>query len=255
VRVAVLLLVLVLVVFWGVSRQRSRLKRVEWTRPLRVAVVLLSRSPVSPPVREAWRGGLVRLGEWVAWQAGRYRTDLGQPIQFTLVGPVDEGAVRLEPTQEAWWRRALQARRLAGALARADAAAGLSPTAWDARIYVLLEEGGEEGPRQVEGLAEAGGRVGLVRGVREERELTLELTAVAHELFHCLGAADAYDAEGHALVPQGLVEPERQPLYPQPAAEVMVGEVPLRRGQGRLAQSLDEVGVGPATAHALHWTE
>ena len=251
-----LLLVLVGVVLWAVARQRSRLKRVEWTRPLRVAVVLLTPDGrVSGPVREAWRGGLVRLGEWAAWQAGRYRADLDQPLRFSLVGPVAEGAVRLEPVEEAWWRRALQARRLATALAQVDAAAGVTPTAWDARIYVLLEERGEDGPRQVEGLAEAGGRVGLVRGVREERELTLELTAVAHELFHCLGAQDAYDAEGHALVPQGLVEPERQPLYPQPAAEVMVGEVPLEAGRGRLARSLDEVGVGPATAHALHWTE
>jgi hypothetical protein len=102
-------------------------------------------------------------------------------------------------------------------------------------------------------MAEAGGSVGLVRGLLEDTELTLELTAVAHELFHCLGVADAYDARGHARVPEGLVEPQLQPLYPQPAAEVMVGEVPLGDAEGRLPASLDEVRVGPSTAAALRW--
>ena len=78
--------------------------------------------------------------------------------------------------------------------------------------------------------------------------------------------ADRYDVFGQdqALLqpPLGLavpfpvdasVEPGLQPLYPQPAAEVMVGEVPLGESEGRLPSSLDEVRVGPATARALRW--
>jgi hypothetical protein len=76
---------------------------------------------------------------------------------------------------------------------------------------------------------------------------------VAPAPFHRLGAADAYDERGHARVPEGLVEPRLEPLYPQPAAEVMVGEVPLGEAQGRLPVSLDEVRVGPSTAAALRW--
>ena len=45
---------------------------------------------------------------------------------------------------------------------------------------------------------------------------------------------DAYDEQGHARVPEGLVRPDLKRLYPQPAAEAMVGEVPLEEEKGRL---------------------
>jgi hypothetical protein len=252
-RVAVLLGVLVGLVLWGVSRQRARDRRLAWERPLEVAVVLLARGEVTPGVREAWEEGLGRLQDWAAREAGRYRADLRQPVRFVLVGPVSGGDFRFEAPEDTAWARLRQAHRWSTALAAVDEEAGVSSRPWDARIYVLLEDVEQGESRLVEGLAEAGGTRGLVRGVRGDTALTLELTAVAHELFHCLGAADAYDAEGHARVPEGLVEPGREPLYPQPAAEVMVGEVPLGEAQGRLPDSLEEVGVGPTTAKALRW--
>ncbi|WP_434384626.1 hypothetical protein [Melittangium boletus] len=255
VRVSVLLAVLVGVVLWGWGRQRTRAQRLAWDRTLRVAVVLITRDEVPAPVREAWREGVGQLEDWAGREAARYRTDLGtRPISFELEGPVSAGTVRFEEPEQGLWARLLQARRLARELAEVDRAAGVVPREWDARIYVLLEDG-VDGQRLVEGMGEEGGVVGLVRAPREDTEVTLELTAVVHEFFHCLGVKDAYDAEGHARVPEGLVEPERRPLYPQDAAEVMVGEVPLGEAEGRLPQSLDEVGIGPATAHALRWTE
>ncbi|EPX59849.1 hypothetical protein D187_002593 [Cystobacter fuscus DSM 2262] len=254
-RVSVLLGVLVGLVLWGVSRQRSRDRRLTWERPLEVAVVLLARGEVTPEVRGAWEKGVERLGDWAAREAGRYRVELGRPVRFVLAGPVSGGDFRFEPPEDTgWWARLRQAHRWSTALAAVDEEAGVSSRPWDARIYVVLEDAQEGGPRLVEGMAEAGGTMGLVRGVRGDTGLTLELTAVAHEFFHCLGAADAYDAEGHARVPEGLVEPGREPLYPQPAAEVMVGEVPLGEARGRLPESLEEVAVGPATARALRWT-
>jgi hypothetical protein len=252
-RVSVLLAVLVLIVHWGTSRQRTRERRLTWERPLNVAVVLLARGEVKPEVREAWSAGVERLEEWLEREAGRYRADLGRPVRFVLAGPQPAAGLELSPPEDSLLARARHAWTLSRALSAVDEAAGLSSQRMDARIYVLLEPAGEGGERFVEGMAEAGGSVGLVRGVLEDTGLTLELTAVAHELFHCLGAADAYDEQGHARVPEGLVEPGRQPLYPQPAAEVMVGEVPLGEAQGRLPGSLEEVGVGPATAAALRW--
>lgn len=253
VRVSVLLVVLVLIVFWATSRQRSLERRVTWDRPLNVAVVLLARGEVKPEVREAWREGVGQLEGWLEREAGRYRAGLGRPVRFVLAGPQLAPGVDLTPPEESLVARARHAWALSRALSAVDEAAGLSSRRLDARIYVMLEPTSEGGERLVEGMAEAGGSVGLVRGVQEDTELTLELTALAHELFHCLGAADAYDAQGHARVPEGLVEPGRQPLYPQPAAEVMVGEVPLGEAQGRLPRSLEEVRVGPSTAAALRW--
>ncbi|QRN93206.1 hypothetical protein JRI60_28855 [Archangium violaceum] len=252
-RVSVLLVVLVLVVFWGTSRNRLRETRLEWDRPLSVAVVLLSRGEVKPEVHQAWRDGVVRLETWLGSEARRHGVNVDPPVRFVLTGPQSAAGLELSAPGNSLVARARHAWALSRGLAAVDEAAGLDSLGLDARIYVVLEPAGEGGERLVEGMAEAGGSVGLVRGVLEDTELTLELTAVAHELFHCLGAADAYDEQGHARVPEGLVEPARQPLYPQPAAEVMVGEVPLGEGQGRLPESLDEVRVGPATAAALRW--
>ncbi|MFY0572371.1 hypothetical protein ACN28E_52220 [Archangium lansingense] len=252
-RVSVLLTVLVFIVYWGTSRQNIRERRLTWERPLNVAVVLLARGEVKPEVHEAWREGVGQLEEWLEREAGRYRADLGRPVRFVLAGPQPAAGLELSPPEDSLVARARHAWSLSRALSAVDEAAGLSSQRMDARIYVLLEPASEGGGRFVEGMAEAGGSVGLVRGVLEDTGLALELTAVAHELFHCLGAADAYDEQGHARVPEGLVEPGRQPLYPQPAAEVMVGEVPLGEAQGRLPASLEEVRVGPATAAALRW--
>lgn len=253
-RVSVLLAVLVLIVHWGTSRQRTRERRLTWARPLNVAVVLLARGEVKPEVSEAWREGVGRLEDWLEREAGRYRSDLGRPVRFVLAGPQPAAGLDLSPPEDSLVARARHAWTLSRALSAVDEAAGLSAQPLDARIYVMLEPPAEDGARFVEGMAEAGGSVGLVRGLLEETALTLELTAVAHELFHCLGAADAYDERGHARVPEGLVEPGREPLYPQPAAEVMVGEVPLGEDRGRLPRSLEEVRVGPATAEALRWS-
>lgn len=251
-RVVVLLTVLVLVVLWGTSRERRQRARLRWNRPLEVAVVLLARGEVKPEVRAAWGQGVEQLEAWLEREAGRYRGDLNPPVNLTLTGPVPAD-VDFQPPGESLVARAREAWRLSRTLSVLDEAAGLGSQRWDARIYVVLEPVGPEGERLVEGMAEAGGSVGLVHGVLEDTTLTLELMAVAHELFHCLGVPDAYDAQGHARVPEGLVEPERAPLYPQPAAEVMVGEVPMGEAEGRLPESLDEVRVGPATAKALRW--
>jgi hypothetical protein len=43
-------------------------------------------------------------------------------------------------------------------------------------------------------------------------------------------------------------------VLPQQQAEVMVGEVPLEAGAGRLPESLDELAVGPLTAAEVRWT-
>jgi len=253
-RVSVLLLLLVLIVFWGTSRQRLRETRLEWDRPLQVAVVLLARGEMKPQVRQAWRDGALALEAWMEREAQRYRADLKTPVRFILTEPQPAAGLELRAPGDSLLARARHAWALSRTLAAVDEAAGVASRGLDARIYVVLESTEEGEPRLVEGMAEAGGSVGLVRGVLGDTTLTLELTAVAHELFHCLGAVDAYDEQGHARVPEGLVRPELEPLYPQPAAEVMVGEVPLEEGKGRLPRSLDEVRVGPVTAAALRWS-
>ena len=220
-----------------------------WARPLKISVVLVSAQPISAEVNRAWAEGLEALDAWFAGEAKRVGLPLGAPVHFELAPstvladapkPAEQSGRFLEDSEQA-----LSLRSQLTALA----AHGNAPGLFDVRLVVALREGAGH---LVEGAGEAGGTIGLVEGTSGDTQLTLELTAVAHELLHCLGARDGYDANGHAL-PRGLVEPELG--FPQHFAEVMVGEVPLAPGQGRNPKSLDEVRVGDETAREVVWLQ
>ena len=70
---------------------------------------------------------------------------------------------------------------------------------------------------------------------------------------HTLGATDRYDAAGRTIVPDGLAEPTRVPLYPQRFAEVMGRNRPLSLGEEVVPASLDELALGDRTATEIGW--
>ena len=124
---------------------------------------------------------------------------------------------------------------------------------YDLRLVVALRTVDEDGHRIVEGSTERFGRIGLVEGNDADDVITLELIATAHETLHAVGALDAYDAAGHAVAPDGFVEPALG--YPQRFAEVMVGEVPDEPGAGHVPKTLEEVRVGAVTASQIGWLQ
>lgn len=72
---------------------------------------------------------------------------------------------------------------------------------------------------------------------------------MAHELLHTLGATDKYQPEnGLPRFPDGFAEPERRPLFPQLATEVMGGRRPLNENEAEIPGSLQQVVIGPLTA-------
>jgi hypothetical protein len=77
---------------------------------------------------------------------------------------------------------------------------------------------------------------------------------VAHELMHTVGADDFYDlASGAPQYPRGFVDPDREPLYPQPAAALMAGQLPVAPGRYRQVTNLDEVRITGETAQRIGW--
>jgi hypothetical protein len=249
-RVAVLLLVLLGVAAWGLGRQRALDRRNAWLRPLYVAVVLVSSQPVDDAVHDAWSAGLAELDDWFAAEAERLQFHLARPVHFELApGAVQADAPSPAAGTGSWVndsKAALEFRAALEALATRAGASG----AGDVRVVVALRPGGD-GAHRVEGIGEAGGSVGLVEGTAGDTAITLELVAVAHEVLHLVGAADGYDAKGHAQVPRGYVEPERG--LPQRFAEVMVGELPLGETEARIPRALDEVRIGDVTAAEIGW--
>jgi hypothetical protein len=106
-------------------------------------------------------------------------------------------------------------------------------------------------PKPLGALSQLGGHFGIAQVQLDESTIDLALFAVAHELFHKLGATDKYGAAGNALVPDGLSDPHQVPLYTLLKAEVMA----RNRGLGRGKENLDETVVGPRTAREIAWIE
>jgi len=255
-RVAVLVVILIVVAAWAGGVHRSRSSRVQWDRPVEVAIVLLSPVDLDAIQVSRFQDVLAQLEDRLSAEFARYGGS-GAPFSLKLVGPVSfNGPLSFTPESSRLLDRANHAYRLWKTLRAIHAAASFDPRPYDARIYLLLEPATETGGALrtfAEGSGAVGGEVGFVRAAAGSDDAVLALTAVAHELLHCLGASDKYDAAGHAIVPDGLAEPGLAPQYPQNYAEWMVGEVPTGPGRGRLPSSLAELRVGAVTAREIGW--
>jgi hypothetical protein len=253
-RLGVLLAMLAITLVWAFREVRSRRARTEWQRPLEVAVAFVQLGVVDARALEALRGRFPLLESRLAAEYHRYGGRLSQPIHFTLFGPVivDRGPpADPDETLLGLARHAYEQWRWTHAV---DVGSWLPTRDFDSRLYLILRAPHDRSRSLVEGSSELGGRVGVARIELAEDAVDLGLFVVSHELFHTLGASDKYDANGHALIPDGLVEPERVPLYPQRYAEVMTRNLVVAVGSERPPDSLAELGVGVLTAREIGWS-
>jgi len=253
-RLWVLVGLLAVTVSWAWYDIRSRRARTEWQRPVEVSVALVQLGAVDPDALLALRARCRELEARLSHEYHRYGGQLPQPIRLTLFGPVavdrpppadpDESLLSLAQHAYAQWRWTHAV----------DVGSNLPARRFDSRIYVLVRAPRDGGRSTVEGSSELGGRVGVARIELDASTVDLALFVVAHELFHTLGASDKYDANGRAAIPDGLVEPELVPLFPQRYAEVMTRNLVVARGSERPPESLAELGVGTLTARELGWS-
>jgi hypothetical protein len=251
---AVLLGLLGATACWAWLDVRSRRARTEWQRPLEVAVALVQLGVVDSGALTSLRAGFPALETRLRDEYHRHGGRLPHPVNFTIFGPVtvdrappaDPDGTLLSLAQHAYeqwrWTHAV------------DVGSNLPARGFDSRIYVLVRPPRDSGRSWVEGSSELGGRVGVARIELSASTVDLALFVVSHELFHTLGASDKYDANGRALIPDGLVEAERVPLYPQRYAEVMTRNLVIAAGSERPPDSLAELGVGSLTARELGWS-
>jgi hypothetical protein len=136
-----------------------------------------------------------------------------------------------------------------------DQAVELDQDDFDSRIYVVAHSSYNPRAQLVEGYSQQGGRVGIVHVELNQPMVSLVLSVVAHELFHTLGATDKYGENGYCLIPEGLAEPDKQPLFPQDYVEIMSRNRPLAPRREVPLDQLEELRVGPLTAKEIGWTE
>jgi hypothetical protein len=250
----VLLGLLGLTVLWALYDMHSRRARTEWERPVEVAVDLVELGPVDPSAVNNLRARFPALEARLAQEYHRYGGGLARPVVFTVFGPVsvdrppppDPDATLSSLARHAYeqwlWTRAV------------DNGCGLPGRRFDSRIYVLTRVPLDRARNWVEGSSEQGGRVGVARIDLDGTMVDLAMFVVTHEFFHTLGASDKYDANGRALIPEGLVEPNRVPRFPQRYAEVMTRNRVVAPGVEHPPESLEELGVGLETAREIGWS-
>lgn len=125
----------------------------------------------------------------------------------------------------------------------------------DVRIFIRYHEATSQLPLD-SSLGVRKGLYGIVNAFADRRMQGSNNVVIAHELMHTLGATDKYDlGSGQPLVPDGLAEPDREPLFPQRKAEIMGGRIAVGRDQAQVPDNLRAVVVGPVTAREIRLIE
>jgi hypothetical protein len=256
VRVGVLLAILAGVLLWGWRDVRSRRARNDWDHTLTVAILLVRLEPIDDVAVAALRKQLPALEDRLSAELARYRPGAPHPFRFELKDPVDGSAPPPAPASDGPVDLAKYAYALDSYVGDVDKRAGLDASLYDVRIYVSLRKPRQAEVTLAEGRSQQGGRIGIVEVEldTDAEGAHLPLVVVAHELMHTLGATDKYDASGRTIVPLGLAEPDRVPVFPQRYAEIMARNRPISATVEKVPESFAQIAVGPVTAREIGWS-
>jgi hypothetical protein len=250
IRIAVLLVVLVIVA------GRTWLDRVEtqsWKSPLWVGIYPLNAD--GSPSAQSYIGDLsaedfASITTFFEREGHRFALALDEPVHIELYPQGKELPPQLEPNPGLlgvmWW--SLKMRWFA---LHATKVPGRTPSR--IRIFVLYHD-----PSSLQTVPDSHGLqkglIGVIHAFASKSMAGSNNIVIAHELMHTLGATDKYDfSTGAPLYPAGFAEPDRQPRYPQPSAEIMAGRRAVSATDFDMPSSLKDVVVGPVTASEIRW--
>lgn len=251
IRILILLLVL------GVVATQQWLDRVHtrsWKQPLWVGLYPVNadgRASTQQYIESLSAQDFAPLETFFAREAHRYGIAVDEPVHIELYPeraqlppalPPDAG-----PPGIAWW--SLKLRWYAAHAARVP---GRVPSS--IRLFILYHD-----PATLDRVPDSHGLqkglVGVVHVFAIRAMAGGNDIVIAHELLHTVGASDKYDLESDApLFPSGYADPDRKPLYPQDAAEIMAVRRPLSAQASEMPPSLSSEVVGPQTALEIRWT-
>jgi len=245
VRIFVLLVILLAV---SVSTWLGQLRSTDWNNTLYVKIY-----PINADGSDASARYIDRLDErtfagveaFMQREIERYGRRLERPVRVTLGTPIVEQPPAVGDAGNVfsvmWWSLRLRwwAQRVAGPQ---------DDPAPDVRMFVRYHEP-KEGFRLENSVGLEKAMIGIVNARASNRYRGMNNVVIAHEFLHTLGATDKYDmASGHPLVPQGIAEPDRNPLYPQRFAEIMGGRIAVASNDSIVPEDLGRVRLGPLTA-------
>lgn len=252
IRILILLLVLLAA---GVYTRWEDARVTSWERTVDVGIFPVAVGDDAATARfvdNLRAADFAEIEQWLQDELKRYGIDRRTPIKIWLGPRVREMPPALPKPAEsgrpgvlasvAW---SLKLRWWASRHDDFDDDAEISP---QVRLFVLYHPSapGLVLPHSV-GLNK--GKLGVVHVFASGNQARQNAVIITHELLHTFNATDKYDPITlQPLYPAGYAEPDRKPLLPQRAAEIMGGRVPLAPERSRIPESLAETRLGPWTA-------
>jgi hypothetical protein len=216
-----------------------------------VAFVVVTEGAVDRAAVARVRTRVPALATRLRDELRRYRPGAPAPFSFVVYGPGTSARAVPAPPSEGILPALEHAHALRRVTSGVDEQLAVPTRGFDARLYLVVRPATDQAA--VEGMSEHGGRVAIALAELDAETVDTALIVAAHELLHTVGAHDHYGPDGRALVPSGLAEPDRVPLYPQRAVEVMARNRPISTTEEARPISLDELAVGETTAREIGW--
>jgi hypothetical protein len=249
IRIALLFFVLLTV---AVGSWQARVRTTSWQRALNVVVFPINadgKGETAAYIRSLSDESFEPIRTFMRDEAQHYGVSLLNPVDV-YVGPEVHAQPPSAPVGGSVPRVVLWSLHMRYWAWRHGDHPVLEP---DVKIYALLFH-----PSTTQRLTHS---VGLQKGLIGIAQLfaVSHMTAendiiITHELLHTLGATDKYNlANNQPLYPAGYAQPEVTPLYPQEFAEIMGGRIPVSAEKSVAPQTLEQVLVGPETAHEIGW--
>jgi len=252
IRIAILLIVLL----WAaVHTSFERYGSTRWKDPLWVGIFPVNADGTAAAqsyVDGIDIGDFADIGDFMTREGHRYGKSLAEPVHMVLYPQVRQLPPELPRNAgvlgTAWWSLKLRWY----AWRNADTHGRAPP---HVRMFVLYHD-----PSTLQTVPDSHGMqkglIGVTHAFASKQMARTNNIVVTHELLHTLGATDKYDySTGAPLFPIGFADPSRKPLYPQDQAEIMAGRRAVTAQSAEMAEGLNTVVVGPATALEIRWTQ
>ena len=248
VRISILLFILF---FVAVGTWLTQARSTDWNNSLWVKVYPINadNSPESTKyIANLELRDFDGIESFLTREAAKYAVALPRPVRIELGEPVREQPpqlgnspnvlnVMLWSLKMRWWANSVTSEQ-----DRIDP---------DVRIFVRYHAP-DNTVRLENSVGLRKGMVGIVNGYASRRHRGKNNVIIAHEFLHTLGATDKYNlASGQPIGPDGLAEPQREPLYPQRFAEIMGGRIALAEDDAVVPKSLNYAVIGPLTAREI----
>ena len=249
VRISILLFILL---FVTLSTFLTQARSTDWNNSLWIKVYPINAD--GSPEAAKYVAGLKTsnfegIETFLAREALRYSKSISRPVRIEIGTEIDEQPPQLgdQPNVMSVMIWSLKMRWWASNVT--DAQDRIDP---DVRIFVRYHKPDYSIVLE-NSVGLQRGMVGIVNGYASRRFKGTNNVIIAHEFLHTLGATDKYSAfNGQPIGPDGLGEPNRQPLYPQRYAEIMGGRIALAEDDAEIPKSLKYAVIGTLTASEIN---